>query len=142
MVDDIDKAILNELKEDSRLSFAEIGRLVSLSPSAVRDRVLKMEDTGIIRKYSVELNQKLLGNDMEVIILVNVFHGKLVTFFDVIPQIPEIERAYRITGEQNVHLKLILKDQIHLQRIIDRIMPYGDTKTMLILSDVLEYDRK
>ncbi|WP_162200430.1 Lrp/AsnC ligand binding domain-containing protein [Kordia jejudonensis] len=45
-----------------------------------------------------------------MIILINIFHGKLTRFFDVIPQIPEIERAYPITGEQNVHLKLILSD--------------------------------
>lgn len=138
MVNDTDKAILRELKKDSRRSFAEIARLINLSASAVRDRILKMEDTGLIKKYSIELNQRLLGNDLEVIILVKVFHGKLNSFFQIIPQIPEIERAYRITGDQNLHLKLILKNQLHLQNVIDKIMPYGDTKTMLILSDVFD----
>ena len=140
MVDDIDNAILKELQKDSRLSFAEIGRQVGLSPSAVRDRILKMEDIGLIKKYRVELNQRLLGNDLEVFILVKVFHGKLKAFFKFIPNIPEIQNAYRITGNQNVHLKLVLKNQIHLQNIIDQIMLYGDTETMLILSDILDKD--
>ncbi|HAS46976.1 MAG TPA: ArsR family transcriptional regulator [Microscillaceae bacterium] len=138
MVDDIDRAILDELSRDSRLSFAEIGRLVNLSPSAVRERILKMEESGLIKKYSVELDQKALGNDLEVFILVNIFHGKLKGFLKMISKIPEIQRAYRITGNQNIHLHAVLKDQLHLQNIIDEIMPYGDTTTMLILSDIFE----
>lgn len=137
MIDDIDQAILRELKVDSRLSFAEIGRKVKLSPSAVRDRVIKMEDIGLIKKYSIELNQKLLGNDLAVFIWVNVHHGKLKAFLKIIPQISEIQKAYRITGNQNIHLKVLLRNQIHLQNVIDQIMPYGDTQTMLILSDIL-----
>jgi len=138
MIDDIDQAILRELKVDSRLSFAEIGRKVKLSPSAVRDRVIKMEDIGLIKKYSIELNQKLLGNDLAVFIWVNVHHGKLKAFLKIIPQISEIQKAYRITGNQNIHLKVLLRNQIHLQNVIDQIMPYGDTQTMLILSDILD----
>ncbi len=138
MIDDIDQAILRELKADSRLSFAKIGRKVKLSPSAVRDRVIKMEDIGLIKKYSIELNQKLLGNDLAVFIWVNVHHGKLKAFLKIIPQISEIQKAYRITGNQNIHLKVLLRNQIHLQNVIDQIMPYGDTQTMLILSDILD----
>lgn len=138
MIDDIDQAILRELKVDSRLSFAEIGRKVKLSPSAVRDRVIKMEDIGLIKKYSIQLNQKLLGNDLAVFIWVNVHHGKLKAFLKIIPQISEIQKAYRITGNQNIHLKVLLRNQIHLQNVIDQIMPYGDTQTMLILSDILD----
>ncbi len=138
MIDDVDQAILRELKADSRLSFAEIGRKVKLSPSAVRDRVIKMEDIGLIKKYSIELNQKLLGNDLAVFIWVNVHHGKLKAFLKIIPQISEIQKAYRITGNQNIHLKVLLRNQIHLQNVIDQIMPYGDTQTMLILSDILD----
>ena len=80
MVDDLDKEILKTLIQDSRASYAELGRQINLSPAAVRDRVLKLEDLGIIKKYTIELNQKLLGNDLEVIILVKVFHGKLKSF--------------------------------------------------------------
>lgn len=140
MVDEMDKSILKELSKDSRLSFAEIGRTVGLSSSAVRERILKMEATGVIKKYGVEINQKFLGNDLEVFILVKIFHGKLNSFFKVIHQFPEIKNAYRITGDQNVQLKVILRDQLHLQSLIDKIMPYGDTLTMLILSDVLDED--
>ena len=137
MVDNIDRAILKELENDSRLSFAAIGRQVKLSPSAVRDRILRMEDTGLIQQYSIELNQRLLGNDLEVFILVKVHPGKLKAFLKIVPNISEIQKAYRVTGNQNIHLKVLLRNQVHLQNVIDQIMPFGDTETMLILSDIV-----
>ncbi|WP_075344613.1 Lrp/AsnC family transcriptional regulator [Tenacibaculum agarivorans] len=136
MIDHIDNAILKELQKDARLSFAEVGRKIKLSPSAVRERILKMEDTGVIKKYGIEVDYPQLGYDLEAFILVKVFHGKLKLFLNVIPSIPEIEKAYRITGNQNIHLKVILKNQLHLQQLIDKLMPFGDTHTLLILSDV------
>lgn len=136
MVDDIDKSILKELQRDARLSFAEVGRIIKLSPSAVRERILKMEDTGVIKKYSIEVDYPQIGYDLEAFVLVKVFHGKLRLFLSTIPSITEIKKAYRITGNQNIHLKVVLKNQLHLQQLIDKLMPFGDTHTLLILSDV------
>jgi Lrp/AsnC family transcriptional regulator, leucine-responsive regulatory protein len=136
MVDKIDIAILKELERDARLSYAEIGRIINLSASSVRERVLKMEETEIIKKYSIEVNQKMLGFDLEALILVKVFHGKLETFLNKIPEITEIQSAYRITGNHNVQLKVRLKNQLDLQNLIDKLMPFGDTQTLLILSEV------
>lgn len=136
MIDTIDQSILEQLQKDARLSFAEVGRAINLSASAVRERILKMEDLGIIKKYSIEVDHQKLGFDLEAFILVKVFHGKLKSFLHAIPNIPEIQNAYRILGNQNVQLKVVLKNQLHLQRLIDTLMTFGDTNTMLILSDV------
>lgn len=138
MIDKIDRNILKELKKDSRLSFAEIGRKINLSPSSVRDRIIKMEDDGLIKKYSVVLEEKKLGNDLEVFLLIKVFHGNLKQFLKFVPKVDEIESAHRITGNHNLLLKLTLKDQLHLQRVIDQLMHFGDTQTMLILSNVID----
>lgn len=138
MIDNVDAQILKALEKDARLSFAEIGRLINLSASAARERILKMEDVGLIKKYTIEIDHSQLGYDLEVFILVKVFHGKLRSFLDAIPTIPEIKKAHRITGNQNVHVKAMLKNQLHLQQLIDQLMPFGDTHTLLVLSDVLE----
>lgn len=136
VADSVDLKILSELDKNSRESFASIARSVNLSPSAVRERVQKMEDNGTIKKYGVQLNYKLLGYDMEAFLLIKVFHGNLKRFLNVIDKLKEVKEAYRITGNQNVHLKVVLKDQLHLQNLIDDFMQYGDTSTFLILSEV------
>lgn len=136
MVDDLDVKILRVLQNNSRLSFAEIGRLVGLSPSAIRERVQKLEDKGIITGYGISVDHRLLGYDIEAFISVKVFHGKLKPFLNIVGSYPEVKKAYRVTGGQNVHLEVIAKDRLQLQNLIDQIMEYGDTVTQLVLSEV------
>lgn len=136
MVDELDRSILGILEQNARLSFAEIGRAVGLSPSATRERVQKLEDKGIITGYGVSVDHRLLGNDIEAFISVKAFHGKLRPFLLAVGSYPEVRRAYRVTGGQNVHLEVIAKDRLQLQKLIDQIMEYGDTETQLVLSEV------
>lgn len=136
MVDKIDLKILSFLKKNSRMSFADLGRAINLSPSASRERVQKMEDSGVIQKYDIQLDYTLLGYDVEAFILVKVFSGQLKNFLKVIHDFPEVKEAHRITGNQNVHLKIRVKDQLHLQKVIDQLISYGDTNTFLILSQI------
>lgn len=141
MIDRLDESIIDVLAQNSRLPFAEIGRLVGLSPSAARERVQKLEDRGIIKGYGVSIDQRLLGNDIEAFISVKAFHGKLKPFLLAVGSYPEVKKAYRVTGGQNVHLEVIAKDRLQLQKLIDQIMEYGDTETQLVLSEV-ELGRK
>lgn len=59
MVDGIDSRIIGLLRQNSRYSFAEIGRIISLSPSSVRERIQKLEDLGIIESYNIKVNYAL-----------------------------------------------------------------------------------
>ncbi len=136
MVDDIDIKILNLLKENSRISFADLGRKINLSPSAVRERIQKLEDTEIIKKYSITIDDRKLGYDIEAFILLKVFPGKLKNILTIITNYKEIKEVHRITGNQNLHLKIVVKNQIELQNLLDELMNFGDTNTFLILSNL------
>lgn len=136
MADGIDMQLLSILKENSRLSFADIGRKISLSPSAVRERIQKLEDTGIIKKYDIQLDNKKLGYELEAFVLLKVFPGLLKDVLKKIKDFPEVKEAHRITGNQNLHLRVILRNQIELQNLLDKLMLFGDTNTFLILSEV------
>lgn len=138
MIDEIDHRIIHILKLNARFSFAEIGRKVSLSPSSVRERIQKMEDLGIIKSYDIQLNQTLLGNGLEVFIMLKVFDGKLQNIIAEINTYPEVQQAFRITGPYNIHMHVVLKDQMHLQQFIDKICKYGSPTTHLILSEITE----
>jgi Lrp/AsnC family leucine-responsive transcriptional regulator len=136
MVDDTDLKLLEILKENSRLSFADLGRKINLSPSSVRERVQKMEDEGVIKKYNIEIDNKKIGYDLEAFILVKVFPGKLKYVIDKVKEFPEITSAHRITGNQNIHLKVVVQNQVCLQKLLDKLMQFGDTNTFLILSQI------
>ncbi|WP_026449628.1 Lrp/AsnC family transcriptional regulator [Aequorivita capsosiphonis] len=136
MINEIDTEIINLLKENARASFAEIGRKIALSPSSVRERVQKLEDLGVIKSYNIQLNQALLGNGLEVFILLKIFDGKLKSILSEINTFPEVQEAFRITGPYNIHVRVALRDQLHLQRFIDKLIGYGSPTTLLILSEI------
>ncbi len=136
MVDVLDIKIINELNQNSRLSFAEIGRSINLSASSVRERIQKLEDLGVIKNYTLKVDNDKLGFGLEVFIMLKLFSGKLKIFIKKIETLPEIKEAYRITGPQNIHMRVVLKDQLHLQQFIDKLIHYGDPTTHLILSEL------
>ncbi|WP_299676686.1 Lrp/AsnC family transcriptional regulator [uncultured Tenacibaculum sp.] len=136
MVDEIDLSILKEIQANSRISFADIGRKINLSPSAVRERVQKLEDNEVIKKYSADIDYAKIGYGIEAFIILKLYSGKLKIFMKDSLQFSEIKKAYRITGSQNIHMKVALRNQLHLQEFIDKLIDYGDTTTHLILSEI------
>lgn len=140
MVSDIDIQIIDLLKKNSRSSFAEIGRKIALSPSSVRERIQKLEDLGVIKSYNLQVNQGLMGNGLEVFIMLKIFDGKLKYIISEITTYPEVQEVYRITGPYNIHMRVVLRDQLYLQQFIDKLIKYGSPTTHLILSELKKDD--
>lgn len=136
MTDAIDNKIIKVLKINSRQSFAEIGRLINLSASSVRERVQKMQDIGVIKNYTLTIDNNKLGFGLEVFIMLKLFTGKLNVFIEDINKFSEVKESYRITGPYNIHMRVVLKDQLHLQQFIDKMINYGEPTTHLILSEL------
>lgn len=136
-IDKLNATILRALQENSRASFASIGRKVGLTPPAVAERVKKMEDLGIIEGYKAKVNHSSLGYQLKAIITIKAFMGKLKPFLDMVVSLKEVTNCYRITGNENIIMEVVLEDQFHLERFIDRLIQYGETRTHIILSEVI-----
>lgn len=136
-IDDLNWRILQLLQENSRLSLAKIGRQVGLTPPAVAERVKKMEDLGILEGFKAKVSYSLAGYQLKAIITLKAFMGKLKPFLDMIPKLDEVVNCYRITGNENIIMEVVLKDQTHLEEFIDKLIRYGETRTHIILSDVV-----
>lgn len=141
MIDAVDRKIVEILKVNSKASFAEISKKIFLSPSSVRERIKKLEDFGVIKGYSLTVDQALLGNTIEVFILLKVFTGKLIFATEELKTYTEIQDVHRITGQQNFHMRVVLRDQLHLERFIDRLITFGEPTTHLILSELGAYKK-
>ncbi len=136
-IDDLNWAILTCLQENARASFADIGRKVGLTPPAVAERVKKMEDMGIIEGYNTMVSHVLTGHQLRAIITLRAFMGKLKPFLTLVGTLNEVINCYRITGNENIVMEVVLKDQFHLERFIDQLIQYGETRTHIILSNVV-----
>lgn len=138
-VDKINWLILDALQQNARLSFSEIGRKVGLTSPAVAERVKKMEDTGVINGYKAQVSYHKTGHQLKAVITLRAFMGRLKPFLEKVKEFKEVINCYRITGNENIIMEVVLYDQVHLEEFIDKLITYGETKTHIILSNVIEH---
>ncbi|MFD2444135.1 Lrp/AsnC family transcriptional regulator [Bacillus sp. CGMCC 1.16607] len=135
-IDDIDKLILDELHNNSRLSMSELGRRINLSSPSVTERVRQMESFGVIKKYTLEVDYEKLGLPIQCIIEVTVKNGDYKSFKNYIEKLPNIEFCYRIAGSACYMLKLQFDTFAKAERFIDELNPIANTVTHFIFSQI------
>jgi Lrp/AsnC family leucine-responsive transcriptional regulator len=131
-VDDIDRVIISTLLEDGRISLAELGRRISLSPPAVAERVKRLEQTGIITGYRAEVDLQKLGYQLTAIVRIKPSPGQLSRIPELAEQIPEIGECHRITGEDCFYLTIHLHSIDELSSLLDRFLVHGQTTTSIV----------
>lgn len=136
-IDDLNWKILKHLQENARESFATIGRSIGLTAPAVAERVKKMEDLGILEGYGAKVSHSLTGHQLKAIITLKAFMGKLKPFLSMVSTLDEVVNCYRITGNENIVMEVVLKDQFHLEKLIDKLIQFGETRTSIVLSQVI-----
>jgi len=140
-VDLLNQKILNCLQENARLSNAEIGRRVGVSSPAVAERIRKMEDSGLILGYKTMVSPYEAGYQLKAIIILRAFMGKLKPFLQKVKEYDEVLNCYRVTGNENIVMEVVLKNQNHLESFIDQLIVYGETKTQIVLSHIIANNR-
>jgi len=137
-VDLVNWKILEALQVNARLSNSEIARRVGISSPAVAERIRKLEDASIIEGYKTKVEPFELGYQLRALITVRAFMGRLKPFLEKVKTFDEVINCYRITGNENIVMEVILHNQKHLEKFIDQLITYGETKTQVILSNVID----
>jgi Lrp/AsnC family leucine-responsive transcriptional regulator len=135
-IDDIDRMILDELHNNSRLSMSELGRRINLSSPSVTERVRQMESFGIIKKYTLEIDYEKLGQPIQCIIEATVKNGDYKNFKNFIQKLPNVEFCYRIAGNACYMLKMNFGTFTKAEQFIEEVNPYAQTVTHFIFSQV------
>jgi len=139
-LDYIHSKILNLLQKNARISNTEIAKQVGISSPAVAERIKKMEDVGIITSYLTKVDYNGLGYGLRALITVRAFMGRLKPFLNQVKTYKEVVNCYRITGNENIVMEVVFENQKHLERFIDELITYGETKTQIILSNVVTHN--
>ncbi len=138
--DNFDWKIINLLQKNSRLSYAQLGREIGLSPSAIAERVQRLEEEGVITRYISVINYKKVGYSLQAYITLDFKNfQRYQHFLENIKEIPEIIDCSRITGNDCLIMKVVLIDNIHLENLINRLVVYGSPSTSVVLSDIVTY---
>ena len=103
----------------------------------MQERIKKLEDLGIIEGYYAKVSHYEMGYDFRALITVRAFMGRLKPFLHKVQTLDEVINCYRITGNDNIVMEVVLNNQRHLEKFIDELITYGETKTQIILSNVV-----
>jgi Lrp/AsnC family transcriptional regulator, leucine-responsive regulatory protein len=135
-LDEIDVMILSQLQNDSRLSIRELSKRINLSPPSVTERVRRLEDNGIIERYTIKINKKKLGFPIDCMIKVTMKNGEYEKFKTFIKDFPKSEWCYRIAGDGCFLVKLSISDLNEVEEFINEISSYALTSTIVAFSSV------
>ncbi len=134
LLDEIGWKILVELQQHARMSFSELGRRVGLSVPAVTERVRKMEDAGIITGYHAVINAEKVGYPIIAYIRMSVSGDVSSKITSLISGMPEVIECHKGTGGDSFIMKIRVTTVHHLERVIEKLLPFGTTSTSIVLS--------
>ena len=137
LLDSVSQRLLAELQHDARISFAELGRRVGLTTPAVIEPVRKMEDSGIIRGYRVDIDPAKIGLPIAAFIRTSVVGNVFDRLVKVVKNSPEILECHRGTGSDSFIMRVAVTSVEELEDLIDRLTPFGTTSTSITLSTPL-----
>ncbi len=141
-LDETDERIVAELTENARATFAEIGQRVNLSAPAVKRRVDRMLDSGVIRGFSTVIDRNALGWTTEAYVQVYC-HGTIAPdeLRAAWQDIPEVVSAATVTGTSDALLHVLARDMSHLEQALERIRTSADierSESIVVLSNLIE----
>ncbi len=141
MINEIDKQILNILQSDARIANAEIARQVGLAPSAVLERIRKLEERGVIKGFETKLDAAQMEYGLTAFIAVRT-HECCYETDTFLAEIPEVLEVHDVAGEDSYLLKVRVKNTEHLSRLmrerLKNVPNVASTKTTIVLQTIKE----
>ncbi|MBT8318270.1 MAG: Lrp/AsnC family transcriptional regulator [Lutibacter sp.] len=137
-IDTVNWKILSCLQHNARQSNTDIAKQVGITSPAVAERIRKLEDAGIIEGYHAKVSHFETGHQLKAIITLRAFMGRLKPFIEKVTSFNEVVNCYRITGNENIVMEVVLNNQKHLEKFIDQLITYGETRTHIVLSNIVE----
>src|SRR4051812_22772046 len=126
--------LLAELQADGRLSQAELGRRVGLSAPAVAERLARLEREGVIAGYRAEVDPRALGYTLAAVLRMRPAPRQIAKCAEIARPTPEVVECHRVRGEDCFYMKLHVRSVEHLEEVIDRFTPFGQTTTSITQS--------
>jgi Lrp/AsnC family transcriptional regulator, leucine-responsive regulatory protein len=136
-LDSTDWALLAELQRDARASVAQLARAVSMSASAVTERMRRLEQRGVVRGYRAELDLAAVGYPVLAFVRLKYPHGNYKPFHDLVGARTEILEAHHVTGDDCFVIKVAARSMPHLEEVVGAIASLGGVSTSVVYSTSL-----
>jgi Lrp/AsnC family transcriptional regulator, leucine-responsive regulatory protein len=133
-LDAVNRRILTLLCEDPRQSTAQLARKVGMSAPAVRERVARLEETGVIRGYRLDVDPAALGLPVTAWVRVRPGPGQIPKIVELAARVPEVSECHRISGEDCFLLKVHVAAIEALEGVLDQFLLHGQTVSSIVVA--------
>lgn len=137
-LDDTNLRLIDVLTAEPELSTAGIARRLGMSAPAVRDRLTRLRQAGVVRGLRLDVNPAALGLPVTAWVRVRPGPGQIPKIIKVAERIPEISECHRISGEDCLLLKVHVPAIEALERILDQLLVHGQTTSSFVVSTPIE----
>jgi len=137
MIDTTDRAILGILAADARISLKDLARRIGMSSPSTSERLRRLEERGVIRGYSVDIDPEALGFQLQAIVRIRPLPGHLRAVQTLMQAIPEISECDKVTGEDCFIARMHVRSIAQLDEILDLITDKAETNTSIIKASVI-----
>ncbi len=122
-VDEIDKKILSELRDNCKIPIKELSKMLKIHPNTLLLRIRKLENEKVIKKYQAEVSYSKIGHEIQVVVMIKVKKGRAGDADQIkdISNLPQVESLYAVTGTYDVVAKVIVKDRNELLKVLQQI---------------------
>jgi len=134
MPDEVNQRILSALTDNPRASSAELARRVGMSGPAVRERIARLEETGVIRGYLLDIDPAAVGLPVGVWVRVRPSPGSLSKVEQLARKMTEVSECHRISGEDCFLIRVHVPTIESLEGVLDQFLLYGQTTSSFIVS--------
>ena len=132
MIDVIDQQLLAALMDDSRCSLKTLAGITGLSSHSVGERLRRLEERGVLKGYTVEVDPKHFGYLLQAIVRIRPLPGQLHEVERQIQAIPEFTECDKVTGDDCFIARLHVRTMDQLDTLLDRLNGYAETNTAIV----------
>ncbi len=136
VLDNIDFQILRLLSENSRIQWKDLGEQIHMTGQAVGNRIKKLEDSGVIKAYSLIVDEMKVGIIFTAYVIIYMKTANHDSFIRCLSEQKEVVEAHRISGEGCYHLTLKVNSQEQLNLFLNNILEYGNYTLYLSIQEV------
>jgi len=133
-LDEIDYKILETLRRDARTPFTEVGRDLGISDATVHVRVNKMIDEGIIKGYTIVVDEEALGRKVHGFALINVNPGSLEDVANQLVENEKVSAVYEIHGPNDIIMKVEAGDLDEMRDLVLKVREIPNVATSELIT--------
>jgi Lrp/AsnC family transcriptional regulator, leucine-responsive regulatory protein len=139
-LDKIDFQILQLLTENSRIQWKDLGAQIHMTGQAVGNRIKKLEESGVIKAYSLIIDEMKLGLPYTAFVIVYMKTANHDSFIRFINDRNEVVEAHRISGEGCYHLKIKVESQQQLNLFLNKLLEHGNYSVNLSIQEIKQHN--